>query len=668
MKPTLSFEMREMPVSELGEESSLPDLLGGLILQNGLEFYLDEEDEIFEGYGTKTNSFPYRQYNSYTRKLSAKKIKLAILENDYIQAVFLPEFGGRLWELTDKTKGENLLYTNDVIRFSNLSVRNAWFSGGVEWNIGVIGHTPLTTDSMFTAKLQNAEGSPVLRMYEYERVRGVEYQMDFWLGEKDTFLNCRMRIVNSSKEVIPMYWWSNMAVPEYEEGSIVVPAEQAYTYRDGGIYKVGIPIVDGVDITHYNSIPKQVDYFFNIPKESPKYIVNMNKNGYGLLQMSTQRLISRKLFSWGNNTSSDRWQEFLTEGAGKYVEIQAGIGKTQYGCVPMPPHTAWEWLEQYGAVQLTEAEIGTSKQPFSFQEREKEVTKYVKKEEEKRALEGVLKASANLAKTSGELVYQGSGYGALKNICREYENDRRLSEHLAFENGDEKLFFWAEFLRTGYLPEPDTKEPPQDFSCDDIFYQLLADTIEGKNKENWYAHYQIGLFYFTKKEWKRAEEAWECSLRLQENAWAYHALACLYIMEGKKEEAALFIKKGLALRGACDNKEQANCRVTEDISFVKECFKILLLCEDFKGILTIYEILSESLKKESRILFGYLKALYKTGSVKEAYELLTNGGGLILEDIREGEDSIGQLWAAMHEDLYHEKAEIPYVFQFNSFL
>ena len=36
------------------------------------------------------------------------------------------------------------------------------------------------------------------------------------------------------------------------------------------------------------------------------------------------------------------------------MEIQAGLGKTQYGCIPMAPHTAWEWMEQYGSVQVAE--------------------------------------------------------------------------------------------------------------------------------------------------------------------------------------------------------------------------------------------------------------------------------------------------------------------------
>ena len=155
MSAELRFETMKIKAAEKGAECSVPDLLGELILQNRLEFHLDEEDEIYEAYGRMPNAYPYRQYNTYTRDVAEKEIRTAVLENDHLKAVFLPEYGGRLWELWDKETGRNLLYTNDVLRFSNLAVRNAWFSGGVEWNIGVIGHTPLTADSMYTAKLED---------------------------------------------------------------------------------------------------------------------------------------------------------------------------------------------------------------------------------------------------------------------------------------------------------------------------------------------------------------------------------------------------------------------------------------------------------------------------------------------------------------------------------
>ena len=63
-----------------------------------------------------------------------------------------------------------------------------------------------------------------------------------------------MRIVNESTEVIPMYWWSNMAVPEYEQGHITVPASEAYAGTGVECRKVSLPEVDGVDVSDYQKI------------------------------------------------------------------------------------------------------------------------------------------------------------------------------------------------------------------------------------------------------------------------------------------------------------------------------------------------------------------------------------------------------------------------------
>ena len=119
-----------------------------------------------------------------------------------------------------------------------------------------------------------------------------------------------------------------------------MPAVQAFTSRGTQVTKVDLPIVENIDISDYTAIKKSVDYFFDIPAGCPKYIANIDETGYGLLQISTDRLRSRKLFSWGNQDASNHWQEYLTDKAGRYLEIQAGLGKTQYGCIPMAPHTA----------------------------------------------------------------------------------------------------------------------------------------------------------------------------------------------------------------------------------------------------------------------------------------------------------------------------------------
>ena len=641
-KGTTELRVEELKIeaAQLGEPSGVPDLLGESILQNNLEFHLEEEDEIFEGYGRRENAYPYRQYNTYGKELKMTKVKTIVLENQYLTATFLPEYGGRLWSLIDKQTGKNLLYTNDVLQFRNLAVRNAWFSGGVEWNIGIIGHTPFTTDPLYAAVLSDEEGNPVLRMYEYERIRKVFYQMDFWLAEEDRYLNCRMRIVNENKEVVPMYWWSNIAVPEFEEGRIIVPAKKAFTNTMRNVEKVDIPYVNGVDVTRYNNIPKSVDYFFDIEEKSPKYIANVDKEGFGLLQVSTSRLRSRKLFTWGHIEASRHWQEFLTRDAGDYIEIQAGLPKTQYGCIPMAPHTAWEWMEQYGPIQLEKSQLEKSNE-----ENSKILTEQLEQSGRISDLEQKLKDTKSLAKKQGEILMTGSGYGALT-------GQKEGTKHLEFCLEKESLKKWKAFLGTGILHEPEPNNPPDEFWNDEEIFALLKNNMKGKNEKNWYAHYQLGIGYCVEKDYKKARKEMKQSYELRPNPWACHGLSSIYLMNGKKQKAVMWILQGLKL-------EQ------EDVSYLKEGFKLLHLCKAYKEIINCFEVL----KKEeiSRLRFYYISAKYHLGDYEEAKELLEKDGGLEMEDLREGEDSLEQLWKQIDKAIRGEEREVPYKYSFQAF-
>lgn len=647
-KATLTFETEIMRAASLGEQASVPDLQGEKILQNSLEFCLEEDDEIYEGYGRRSNAFPYRQYDAYTRALGEKPVKTAILENAFLTAVFLPEYGGRLWRLIDRRTGRNLLYTNNVLRFSNLAVRNAWFSGGVEWNIGVIGHSPFTTEALYTAVLENDSGSPVLRMYEFERVRGVFYQMDFWLDEDSTFLNCRMRVVNENSRVVPMYWWSNIAVPEYQGGRVVVPADRAFTYADGRVYKTDIPVSEGVDVTEYEKIPRSVDYFFDIPAEAPKYVANLDAQGYGLLQLSTSRLRSRKLFSWGHMTGSDHWQEFLTDGGGSYVEIQAGLGKTQYGCIPMAPHTAWEWMECYGAVDIGSEGMDTGKAPQeAHMNRRGAVEAFLRRENLVERAEKALQQTKALAKKNGETKFLGSGYGAMY-------APRRLSAHLEFEVRTEGLKRWQAFLQDGILHEPQPDERPDEFFCNDGIFDLLRETADRQNKDNWYAHYQLAVCFLERGELTAAQREGEKSLSLAENPWALHLLACVAVREERREQAVEYLRRGIMLR-------------RHDVSYLKQGFKTLQDCQAYREIIAIYEMLSEQEQAVSRLKFYYIQALSRTGMSGRAHELLEEGDGLELEDIREGEDSIARLWEETCAGRTGGRPAVPYRYDFKAY-
>lgn len=464
--------------------------------------------------------------------------------------------------------------------------------------------------------------------------------MDFRLdGDR---LCCRIRIVNGSADVIPMYWWSNIAVPEYENGRVIVPADKAFTFQDGRVLKVDIPMVDGIDDTAYKNIPKSVDYFFDIPEGSPKYIANVNEEGYGLLHVSTGRLRSRKLFSWGSTQASDHWQELLTDKAGRYIEIQAGLAKTQYGCLPMAPHTAWEWAEEYGPVQIAPEILGKPhKERAAFLSQKLTGSQIPQKLEEK------CQAMKNLAKTAAEPVMNGSGFGAL----RPYTMG---TEHLKFELSEPGLLAWKRFLDGGKLERPDASEQPGAFCVDQKNYVLLKKAVEGNEADNWYAWYLLGIGYYTDGRHEDAENAFRTSWQLERNPWAAHGCSSALLVSGRCEEAAAWMEKGIQMR-------------KRDLSYLKDGFKLLLEAEAFSVLCHLYEQLEEKEKKNGRLKFGYICALHALGEDERAYHLLEEDGGLFVEDIREGEDSVAQLWSELYEAVSGRKQEVPKRYDFKAY-
>lgn len=641
---TLRFEKINLLCGQMGPESRVPDIIRQDNIQNKTKFDLDEYDEIYEAYGQRHNAYPYRQQDDYSRKLENRAVDAAILENDLMRAEFLPGFGGRLWKLYDKVNQRDVLYTNDCLRASNLAIRNAWFSGGSEWNCGVIGHTSFTMDRIFAAKVVK-DGMPVLRMYAYERIRGVVYQMDFWLDEKAPALNCHMSVNNSNKDVVPMYWWSNIASPMYPGGRLLVPAHKAYTYDKGTIVKVDIPCPEeGVDASRYETIPISKDFFFALDEGAPRWIANVDKNGIGMLHTSTARLQSRKLFVWGQNKGSWHWQEYLTEKAGPYVELQAGLGKTQYGCIPMAPHTTWEWTERYESIQLT-----PEQQKMSFDEVSQSVSRQIF---DSNVIAPVDQLGHALLRIPGQVMHQGTGDGALRDALMRKQGLGALREHLDFSSSDQRQQPWKILLETGVLPQPKELFPTYD-PIGSEWLELLKASVSHPEGENWYAYYCISLL---ERENGRMDLAWnalEKSLALNTTACNLYVKAVYLLEEDRKTESAQAACAGLALGG-------------KDLSFAKAALQVLICCEQWQQVLDQIATMPDEISRIAHIQLQKSRALYELGRYEEALAILEHDGGLQLDDVREGDNDLGDLWAKVSFALTRETKPVPNSFDFDA--
>ena len=99
---------------------------------------------VASDYGLPPSIYPYLVLDDYARHRRPGVMRTAVLENERIRAEFALDLGGRLWSLRELPSGRELLYTSPALQPANLALRNAWFAGGVEWNIGTRGHSPTT--------------------------------------------------------------------------------------------------------------------------------------------------------------------------------------------------------------------------------------------------------------------------------------------------------------------------------------------------------------------------------------------------------------------------------------------------------------------------------------------------------------------------------------------
>lgn len=344
-----------LPAATLGPDSPLPAFTGLQRLPDvSTSPHLPQDMRERIEYGRLDSPLPYPVQSDYGRDRSERLIPAISLANERLEAVALPQHGGRLWSLRHLPSGRDLVYRNPVLAFANFGLTGAWFAGGVEWNLGSTGHAAFSTRDVFAAAVDGEDG-PILRLWEWERTRDLIFQVDLSLPAGSDFLHASIRVRNLDPTDKPLYWWTNIAVAESDGVRVVAPATSAWrTEYDGTISSVRVPQpADGTTDVSYSIRARQAaDYFFQIPPNRRKWITSLDSSGSGLIQTSTAELTGRKLFLWGRGAGGNRWQEWLSGPDGRYQEIQAGLATTQLEHLRLGPNEEISWSEALGPITL----------------------------------------------------------------------------------------------------------------------------------------------------------------------------------------------------------------------------------------------------------------------------------------------------------------------------
>ncbi|GAB3391119.1 DUF5107 domain-containing protein [Humibacter soli] len=624
---TVRLDHLVMPSAALGDTNPLPPLFGSADLHKDAEGDgLDDELRFGLTYGKVDTVLPYLAQDGYDRELREERHPVAVLEDDRMRAEFLIGQGGRLWSLVDKRTGRELLYSNSVFRPANLALRNAWFAGGVEWNLGTTGHWPLTCSPLHTVKVRRADGSEALRMYEYERMRGLVVRIDASLSPDEPLLVVTVTITNPSSAEVPVYWWSNIAVPEHDDVRVLAPADSAYHFGyEGVLSHVPFPYAGddasrpAVDRSYTTRSRDAADYFFELNRAPMPWITALDASGSGLFQASSARLRGRKLFFWGTGTGSTHWQRWLGDGDGRYLEIQAGLARTQLEHLPMPAGSTWRWSEVYGLAE-SDADAVHGDWASAVDAAAQAVARTGAQEAIARE-----EARDDSGDRVEEVLQRASGWGALEDARRSRAGEQPLSDDATpFPSSDlgVEQEWWVAALEVTAGGGDPAVAPPS-YQADPAWGPVVA------ANDGWLARLHEGVLAGSAGWWGSANDAWRASIAERDNGWAWRNLAVAAVRAGDHDAAA-------------EAYVHARALLPNVLRLGIEAADQLLAASRPDDALALIQGLDAAQRAHGRVRFVEARASLAAGDLTRCGRLLDEG--IEIADLKEGETSLGGLW------------------------
>ena len=632
----IKYEKITIPAASMGDINPLADIGNIEYIHAGYEVTenISESERERIGKGMIHSILPYTIEDNFDRVRKEREFDAAILENEYLRATFIPSLGARLWSLYDKEKERELLYVNHVFQPANLAIRNAWFAGGVEFNVGIKGHNPLTCDPYFARIAKTADEREVLQMYEYERIRGLVFGIQAYLPEGSKVLYIKDTVENVGKNEAWSYWWSNIAVPETPGTRVLVPTTRSYlsTYDEGHyvLDKVNVPYLQNKDVSYPTNLCRSLDFFYEIPEnETERWVAAINGDGYGLAQFSTREMLGRKMFLWGQSQGGRNWTRFLSDGSSGagYIEIQAGRAYTQLEHVPMKPGEKWSFTEGYTGISCNK-DIAHS---TDWQKATNEAAAKIRENLGAKDIDLTLRNAVPTEFISFDLLSLGSPFGALE----ELERGEKFTDTYDFytESLNIASLDFERLVRDGYLPERAPKSFPTSYVSGNEWYQRLLKSAKTPNGDHWFTYYHLGVVAYQLKNLDDAKAHFMHSNSLTENAWSTRNLALIDLHSKNTESAARLMTKAIELCPEC-------------VNLYPDAMKCYLADKQYQKAVDCFNSAPENVRSRGRMQLLLSVAYMKLEKYTDAARYINPD--FRMDDMREGEISLSHVWSELY--------------------
>ncbi|MGH7951252.1 MAG: DUF5107 domain-containing protein [Limisphaerales bacterium] len=359
-----------MPVSIRHENLIIPTYLPAAPDKNPMFV----EKRVYQGSSGKIYPLPFTDRIAETK--TNRKWKVVWLENEFLRVMILPELGGRIHILQDKTNGYDLIYNQRVIKPALVGLAGPWISGGIEFNWPQH-HRPATFLPVDFEIEECADGSKIVWCSDHDPMARMKGMHGVCLHPGKAFVELKVRAYNRTPFTQTFLWWANVATRVHEAYQSFFPPDVYYVAdharRSMSEYPLAKNFYYGVNYGERgrkgipeNEIPRQfvpphcsdksaignrqsavpnyapndLSFYANIPVPTSYMCMGSKENFFGGYDYRAQAGIvhiadhhispGKKQWTWGNHEFGYAWDRNLTDTdeSGEfapYIEIMAGV-------------------------------------------------------------------------------------------------------------------------------------------------------------------------------------------------------------------------------------------------------------------------------------------------------------------------------------------------------
>lgn len=314
--------------------------------------WLDDPNPVFDSYEGSIY-YPYTRQDHLLKTKELRSYRALYLENEYLKITCLPELGGRIHSVWDKTTNHEVFHTPGVIKPALIAMRGAWIAGGIEWNVGPQGHTVTIVSPVDATIVNNEDGSATLVIGNTEKMFRTRWTVRVTLHPGKSFLDESIRMFNPTDGTHTYYFWNNTAFPNLEGTRFIFPMSLGSNHNGDEFFSW--PVHEGKDMTWLKNYPTMSSVFgYQCDQDFfGAYDVDLDR---GIVSHADHHSVQgKKAWTWGKDDFGVMSQMALSDSGpvdSPYIEVQSGPLLTQadYGFLRPLQEVAWReyWYSVHG--------------------------------------------------------------------------------------------------------------------------------------------------------------------------------------------------------------------------------------------------------------------------------------------------------------------------------